>query len=239
MAWYGKFVEPAISKREATRYRAIVNRIWQISVPKEFERLYSPTEKQSTRRCTEKPDASVLLSRKSFATWQGFLQHSWRVLSGVRKLARAFPEPEQLHTNKGGSKLPHSKEHSGMLCEISVRSVVVRNNRKLQKRPYIFQQLTGVKTVDFLFLLTTRVSVMKQGGLPLQREPRTLQGGSNKTQAGRHPQERSPIRRRLDAVELGVQAAFRHEVVVGADLGDASAVEHDDEIGHAHGGETM
>jgi len=61
MAWYGKFVEPAISKREATRYRAIVNQIWQISVPKEFERLYSPTEKQSTRRCTEKPDASVLL----------------------------------------------------------------------------------------------------------------------------------------------------------------------------------
>jgi len=39
MAWYGKFVEPAISKREATRYRAIVNQIWQISVPKEFERL--------------------------------------------------------------------------------------------------------------------------------------------------------------------------------------------------------
>src|SRR5438067_4925927 len=71
---------------------------------------------QSTRRCTEKPDASVLLNRKSLATWQGFLQHSWRVLSGVRKLARAFPEPEQLHTNKGGSKLPHSKEHSGMLC---------------------------------------------------------------------------------------------------------------------------
>ena len=96
-----------------------------------------------------------------------------------------------------------------------------------------------MKTVDFLFLLTTRVSAMKQGGLPPQREPRTLQGGSNKTQAGRHPQERSPIRRRLDAVELGVQAAFRHEVVVGADLGDASAVEHDDEIGHAHGGETM
>jgi len=155
----------------------------------------------------------------------------------VRKLACAFPEPEQLHTNKGGSKLPHSKEHSGMLCEISVRSVVVRNNRKLQKRAYIFQQLTGVKTVDFLFLLTTRVSVMKQGGLPLQREPKNPAGWFK--QDTDRSQERSPIRRRLDAVELGVQAAFRHEVVVGADLGDASAVEHDDEIGHAHGGETM
>ena len=32
-------------------------------------------------------------------------------------------------------------------------------NRKLQKRPYIFQQLMGVKTVAFEFLLTTRVSV--------------------------------------------------------------------------------
>src|SRR2546426_11129569 len=29
---------------------------------------------------------------------------------GVRKLACAFPEPEQLHTNKGSSKLPRSKE---------------------------------------------------------------------------------------------------------------------------------
>jgi len=28
----------------------------------------------------------------------------------VRKLACAFPEPEQLRTNKGSSKLPHSKE---------------------------------------------------------------------------------------------------------------------------------
>ena len=35
------------------------------------------------------------------------------VLFGVRKLACAFPEPEQLHTSKGGSTLPHSKEHSG------------------------------------------------------------------------------------------------------------------------------
>src|SRR2546426_5788384 len=32
------------------------------------------------------------------------------VLFGVRKLACAFPEPEQLHTNKGSSKPPHSKE---------------------------------------------------------------------------------------------------------------------------------
>src|SRR2546425_10365062 len=44
---------------------------------------------------------------------QGFFQHSWGVLFGVRKLACAFPEAEQPHTNKGGSKLPHSKAHSG------------------------------------------------------------------------------------------------------------------------------
>jgi len=34
-----------------------------------------------------------------------FFQHSWGVPFGVRKLACAFPAPEQLHTNKGGSKL--------------------------------------------------------------------------------------------------------------------------------------
>ncbi len=40
------------------------------------------------------------------------------VLFGVRKLACAFPEPEQLHTSKGGSKLPHSKEHSGRCVDL-------------------------------------------------------------------------------------------------------------------------
>jgi hypothetical protein len=57
--------------------------------------------------------SSVLLTRKSFATWQGFFQQSWDVLFGVRKLACALTEPEQLHANEGGSKLPHSKEQSG------------------------------------------------------------------------------------------------------------------------------
>jgi len=43
----------------------------------------------------------------------------------------------------------------------------------------------------------------------------------------------------LDAVQLGVLAARRHERVVRADLDDAGAVEHDDEIGHPHGGEAV
>jgi len=37
----------------------------------------------------------------------------------VRKLACAFSEPEQLHAQRGGSKLPHSKEHSGPLVLVA------------------------------------------------------------------------------------------------------------------------
>ena len=40
---------------------------------------------------------------------------------------------------------------------------------------------------------------------------------------------------RLDAVKLGVGAAFCHQFVVAADLGDAGAVEDDDQVGHPHG----
>lgn len=50
---------------------------------------------------------------------------------------------------------------------------------------------------------------------------------------------RSPIGRRLDAVQLGVVAALRYEIVVRSDLDDTGAVEHDDQIGHPHRGETM
>ncbi|PYU89082.1 MAG: hypothetical protein DMG08_22765 [Acidobacteria bacterium] len=76
-------------------------------------RLYRAREARQVdglvRKYSEQRQFGVL-RRKSFATWQGFSQLSWCVLFGVRKLACAFPEPEQLRTNKGSSKLPHSKE---------------------------------------------------------------------------------------------------------------------------------
>src|SRR5437762_1667703 len=50
---------------------------------------------------------------------------------------------------------------------------------------------------------------------------------------------RLPISSRLDAVKLGVWAAPGHELVVGADLGDARAVEYDDEVGHANRAEPV
>ena len=50
---------------------------------------------------------------------------------------------------------------------------------------------------------------------------------------------RLAVGRGLDAVELGVLAAVRHQLLVRADLDDARAVEHDDEVGHAHGREPV
>src|SRR5213592_5163318 len=53
----------------------------------------------------------ILPSLKSFATWQGFFQHSWGVFFGVRKLAFALRSPSNSRRTKGGSKLsklPHS-----------------------------------------------------------------------------------------------------------------------------------
>ena len=50
---------------------------------------------------------------------------------------------------------------------------------------------------------------------------------------------RLAISSRLDAVKLGVWAAPGHELVVGADLGDARAVEYDDEVGHANRAEPV
>src|SRR5258705_4506680 len=49
----------------------------------------------------------------------------------------------------------------------------------------------------------------------------------------------SAIGRGLDAVELGVGPALRHQRLVGADLGYAGAVEDDDEVGHAHRAEPV
>src|SRR2546421_502462 len=51
--------------------------------------------------------------------------------------------------------------------------------------------------------------------------------------------KQSPIRRRLDAVELGVGSASGHEFIVLADLDDMGTVENHDEIGHAHGGKAV
>ena len=43
----------------------------------------------------------------------------------------------------------------------------------------------------------------------------------------------------LDAVEFGVLAVPGHELLVRAEFHQAGAIEHDDEIGHAHGGEAV
>src|SRR5258705_5546492 len=48
-----------------------------------------------------------------------------------------------------------------------------------------------------------------------------------------------PVRRGLDAVELGVRAALGHEVLVAAGFDDPGSVEDDDEVGHGHGAEAM
>jgi hypothetical protein len=52
----------------------------------------------------------------------------------------------------------------------------------------------------------------------------------------KHPRIGLPVGGGLDAVQLGVLAVLGHQLVVAADLKDAGAVEHDDEVGHAHGG---
>ena len=49
----------------------------------------------------------------------------------------------------------------------------------------------------------------------------------------------SAVGSRLDAVQLRVLPAFRSQLVVCADFRDASTVEHDDQVGHAHGGEAV
>ena len=47
------------------------------------------------------------------------------------------------------------------------------------------------------------------------------------------------IRRRLDAVKLGVLPAGGHERLVRSDLDDASAIQHDDQIRHPYRREAM
>src|SRR3977135_2163870 len=49
----------------------------------------------------------------------------------------------------------------------------------------------------------------------------------------------SAIRGGLNAVELRVLSASRHQIVVSADLYDTSAVQDHDAIGHAHCGEPV
>src|SRR5439155_20337332 len=59
--------------------------------------------------------APILLSRKSFATWQGFFRHSWGVFFGVRKLACAFRSPSNSMRTKAAAscRTPKSTvEHS-------------------------------------------------------------------------------------------------------------------------------
>ena len=48
-----------------------------------------------------------------------------------------------------------------------------------------------------------------------------------------------PVRGSLDAIELRVLPALRHQLLVRSDFDDFRAVEDDDEIGHAHGGEAV
>ena len=43
----------------------------------------------------------------------------------------------------------------------------------------------------------------------------------------------------LESLRLGVEAAAGGELVVGADFDELSVSEHDDEIGHADGGEAV
>src|SRR3984893_12620980 len=50
---------------------------------------------------------------------------------------------------------------------------------------------------------------------------------------------RLPVRGGLDAVQLRVLTALGHQLIVRADLHESGPVEHDDEIGHADGRETM
>ena len=47
--------------------------------------------------------APILLSLKSFATWQGFSQHSWGVFFGVRKLAFALRSPSNSARTKAAA----------------------------------------------------------------------------------------------------------------------------------------
>ena len=47
------------------------------------------------------------------------------------------------------------------------------------------------------------------------------------------------VRRRLDAVQLSVLAALRHERFVRSGLDDARTIEHDDQVGHSHRREAM
>jgi hypothetical protein len=48
-----------------------------------------------------------------------------------------------------------------------------------------------------------------------------------------------PVRRRLNRVELCILSAPCDERIVRSRLDNASAVGHDDEIGHPHGGEAV
>jgi hypothetical protein len=48
-----------------------------------------------------------------------------------------------------------------------------------------------------------------------------------------------PARRRLDAVQLPVRRASGQPLLMRAAFGDAGAVEHHDEVRHAHGAEAV
>jgi len=49
----------------------------------------------------------------------------------------------------------------------------------------------------------------------------------------------SPVRRRLNPIQLGVLSAARHQLFMRADLDEPRAVQDDDEVGHADGAEAV
>ncbi|MGH9197231.1 MAG: hypothetical protein ACRD1T_16020, partial [Acidimicrobiia bacterium] len=48
-----------------------------------------------------------------------------------------------------------------------------------------------------------------------------------------HRHSTSPVRRSLNPIQLSVLPTPRHEILMGPDLDNVRAVEHDDEMGHA------
>src|SRR5207247_10239180 len=94
LAWYGKSVEPAISECEAHDIGLLSIRFGRFRFRKNSSALFT-TEKQSTRRCTEKPDASVLLSRKSFATLATFLARPFWSAQACLRLSGAGATPHE------------------------------------------------------------------------------------------------------------------------------------------------
>src|SRR5204863_8213177 len=86
----------------------------------------------------------------------------WRAQACLR-----FSEPEQLHANKGGSKLPHSKEHSGTqfwlrLCrpvKISPQAPITAGGHDFSRARSIWP--LRVETAQCPSLLTGRLPLWK------------------------------------------------------------------------------